>query len=198
MELKKLSEQAIPQFQEGISLLLSRWSALQMAVDNEWGGPNSRSIALQLASDIFNWFALSKELYIDDLEALLDDTMITLNTEAQDGSIEEIAEKLMIMHEECLEGNFGSIEKLRQAIHNTMPVRHIEQVANDDESTGNEDVDDVEDMDDEGASKMKVDAPTVSSNLIPEQAVKESRPQTTDEADGWVTVTSRKNRSRKN
>ncbi|GAB4835965.1 hypothetical protein Ancab_000884 [Ancistrocladus abbreviatus] len=115
MELK-LSQEAIPQFQDGISLLLSGWSALQMAVDNEWGGPHSRSIALQFASDIFNWFNLSKELYIDDLEALLDDTMITLNTEAQDGSIEEIAEKLMIMHEECLGGNYGSIEKLREAV----------------------------------------------------------------------------------
>ncbi|KAM0008058.1 putative pre-rRNA-processing protein TSR2 [Helianthus debilis subsp. tardiflorus] len=56
------------------------------------------------------------ELYDDELEDLLDDFMLSLNTEIVDGSIEEIAENLMIMHEECLEGNFASIGRLRQSI----------------------------------------------------------------------------------
>jgi pre-rRNA-processing protein TSR2 len=43
-------------FQEGIGLVLSRWSALRTAVENEWGGPHSHGKAQQLAADIFSWF----------------------------------------------------------------------------------------------------------------------------------------------
>jgi hypothetical protein len=30
-------------FQEGIALVLSRWSALRTAVENQWGGPYSHA-----------------------------------------------------------------------------------------------------------------------------------------------------------
>ncbi|GMH23746.1 hypothetical protein Nepgr_025589 [Nepenthes gracilis] len=189
MELKELPEAAIPKFREGISLLLARWSALQMAVDNEWGGPNSRTAAFQLASEIFDFFTLSKEtLYIDDLEDLLDKAMITLNTDVQDGSIEEVAEKLMVMHEECLEGNYGSVEKLREDVALAVTVRHIEQVANDeDEATINEDI-----------SNMILDAPELPQNSNPTQAAtNETKTQMMEETDGWVTVASRKSKGRK-
>ncbi|KAK2380324.1 pre-rRNA-processing protein TSR2 protein [Trifolium repens] len=101
-------------FQEGIGLVLSRWSALRTAVENEWGGPQSHSKAQQLAADIFSWFTQSNDqLYIDDLETLLNDATLSFNLVIQDGSVEEVAEKLMIMHEECLSGNFESVERLR-------------------------------------------------------------------------------------
>jgi pre-rRNA-processing protein TSR2 len=47
-------------FQEGIVLVLSRWSALRTAVENEWGGRNSHIKAQQFAADIFSWFTQSK------------------------------------------------------------------------------------------------------------------------------------------
>ncbi|KAF2316880.1 hypothetical protein GH714_042221 [Hevea brasiliensis] len=127
---KRLSAESLPIFQEGIFLILSRWSALQLAVENEWGGRGSGQLADQLGSDIFSWFTQSKEpLYIDDLENILDEGMLSLNTMIEDGSVEEVAEKLMIMHEECLEGNYNSIEKLRQAGPRTGAHQHIRQIA---------------------------------------------------------------------
>ncbi|KAL3621809.1 hypothetical protein CASFOL_034295 [Castilleja foliolosa] len=42
---------------------------------------------------------------------MLDDFMLSLNTEIGDGSSEE--KKMMVMHEECSEGNFDSIKKLK-------------------------------------------------------------------------------------
>ncbi|KAK9292880.1 hypothetical protein L1049_020861 [Liquidambar formosana] len=88
----QLSAEAIPQLKEGISLVLSRWSALQMAVVNEWGGRDSRSKSEQLAEDIFSWFSHFKEpRYVDDLENLLDEAMLSLNTMIEDGSIEEVS-----------------------------------------------------------------------------------------------------------
>ncbi|XP_074342132.1 uncharacterized protein LOC141679563 [Apium graveolens] len=118
----QLSEDAAFKLQEGIQLLLSQWSSLQVAVENEFGGPDSRRKSQQLPVDLFSWFTKSAgPIYIDDLENMLDDFMLSLNTELDDGSIEEISEKLMIMHEECLEGNFMSIERLRDAPRVSVP-----------------------------------------------------------------------------
>lgn len=101
---------------EGIALLFSRWTALQMAVDNGWGGPDSRCKEADFAAEVHDWFAAAdpNELYIDDLEELLDDRLgVFFWTVAEDGSVAEVAEKLMVMHEECLAGNFSSVERLR-------------------------------------------------------------------------------------
>ncbi|KAK3017487.1 hypothetical protein RJ639_005991 [Escallonia herrerae] len=53
MDQRVLSSNAAAQLWQGIDLLLSRWSALQMAVDKEWGSRDSGQIAQQLALDIF-------------------------------------------------------------------------------------------------------------------------------------------------
>ncbi|KAK3015467.1 hypothetical protein RJ639_006829 [Escallonia herrerae] len=53
MDQRVLSADAAAQLRQGICLLLSRWSALQMVVDNEWGSHDSRQIAQQLTLDIF-------------------------------------------------------------------------------------------------------------------------------------------------
>ncbi len=44
------------QFEEGVNLLFSSWTALCLAIDNEWGGPSSRQKAEQLYQDVLNWF----------------------------------------------------------------------------------------------------------------------------------------------
>ena len=56
----QLSEEATHHLQQGIVMLLSQWSALQMAVHNEWGGRQSSQLADQLALDIFSWFTHSR------------------------------------------------------------------------------------------------------------------------------------------
>lgn len=66
---KYLSAESGSIFREGIVLVLSRWSALQIAVENEWGGRDSRRKADLLASEIFNWFAQSTGTY--DLPAFV-------------------------------------------------------------------------------------------------------------------------------
>ncbi|KAJ9180228.1 hypothetical protein P3X46_008500 [Hevea brasiliensis] len=193
---KQLSAESLPIFQEGIFLILSRWSALQLAVENEWGGRGSGQLADQLGSDIFSWFTQSKEpLYIDDLENILDEGMLSLNTMIEDGSVEEVAEKLMIMHEECLEGNYNYIEKLRQAGPRTGAHQHIRKAADDD--SDEEEEEEEEDVDDR--SNMAVDAPPKfqsKANQVNMQV--DDGSQEAQGEDGWTVVSSRKNRSKKN
>ncbi|MBA0615011.1 hypothetical protein Godav_015212, partial [Gossypium davidsonii] len=77
-------------FLEGITVLLSRWHGLQMAVQNQWGGLDSFQKSQQLAADVFSWFIQSKAHRVENLENLLHESMLlSLNTEIEDGSIEE-------------------------------------------------------------------------------------------------------------
>ncbi|KAL5557498.1 hypothetical protein UlMin_039734 [Ulmus minor] len=193
---RQLSAESGSVFREGIGLVLTRWSALQLAVENEWGGRHSREKANQLISDTFSWFTESTDaLYIDDLEDMLGEALLSLNTEVDDGSIEEVAEKLIFMYEDCLDGNFQSIETLREANHQRVPVPHVEQVANEDE-------DDDEDGNivDQDSSMMIVNAPQTVSNSNPADMVADestSKPMAVAD-DGWEVVGSRQRRGKKN
>ncbi|KAH7864926.1 hypothetical protein Vadar_000043 [Vaccinium darrowii] len=194
-----LSADSAAQLRQGIDLVLSRWSALQMAVVNEWGGRDSLLKSHQLAADIFSWFTQSKEqLYIDDLEDMLDESMLSLNTEIDDGSVEEIAEKLMIMHEECLEGNYQSVQILREANPPAVVVPHIQGMNSDDDDNVDEDNNRRAENDD--SSGMLVDAPNFQSNQNHRDVmVDRPRPSEATEAeDGWTVVVPRWNRGTRN
>ncbi|KAF5465721.1 hypothetical protein F2P56_015703 [Juglans regia] len=99
--------EAVSHLREGISLLLSQWTGLQMAIKNGWGGHDSLQKSKQLATDILSWFFQSNaHLSLEDLENFLNESMLfSFNTEIEDGSIEEVAEQLMIMHEEYWHGS---------------------------------------------------------------------------------------------
>lgn len=88
-----------------VSMLLSRWNGLQMAIQNEWGGHDSHQKSEQLAYGIVSWFSQSKEPpNVEDLENLLhENLLLSFNTDIEDGSIEEVAEQLMNLHEEYLQ-----------------------------------------------------------------------------------------------
>ncbi|KAG9444672.1 hypothetical protein H6P81_016012 [Aristolochia fimbriata] len=88
---KILTKEAVTILGEGISLVVSPWTALRTAIEFEWAGRDSRQKSDQLASDILSWFAQTKEThYIDDLENILDECMIlSFNAKIEDGSVEE-------------------------------------------------------------------------------------------------------------
>ncbi|OWM74273.1 pre-rRNA-processing protein TSR2 homolog [Punica granatum] len=88
---------------EGIALLLSGWHGLQLAIENQWGGADSVQKYHQLIVDIFSWFSSRSKasLCVEELENVLHESMLlSFNTEIEDGSIEEVAEQLMILYEE--------------------------------------------------------------------------------------------------
>jgi pre-rRNA-processing protein TSR2 len=51
-----ISPQAAAALGEGIKLVFGRWTALQMAVENQWGGRESRAKADQFGESIYSWF----------------------------------------------------------------------------------------------------------------------------------------------
>ena len=55
-----ISAEASAALGEGIGLVFGRWTALQMAVENQWGGRDSRAKADNFAASILSWFCNSK------------------------------------------------------------------------------------------------------------------------------------------
>ena len=47
-------------FEEGAVLIFARWTALQLGVQNEWGGPKSAEKAQELLQDVIGWFYNTK------------------------------------------------------------------------------------------------------------------------------------------
>jgi len=58
-----ISPEAAAALGEGIRLVFGRWTALQMAVENQWGGRDSRAKADQFGESIHSWFCRTRGTY---------------------------------------------------------------------------------------------------------------------------------------
>ncbi|KAG2278618.1 hypothetical protein Bca52824_061173 [Brassica carinata] len=195
---------------EGIGLILSRWTAMRAAVDNGWGGRDSHLKAERTVSNVLDYFIRLKDptMGFDGLADILESGLNELNTVADDGSLEEVTETLLDLYYECLEGNYQRVE-LR--VTSSQTSARVVKVSNgndedgDDEESDDEDDDD-EDSDDEDdddedthmsndqSTDMMVDASEQSSNGKPE-AMPVDEPKADD---GWTVVPSRKNKGKRN
>ena len=61
-----------PAFETGVRILFSKWTALQLGVVNEWGGPNSKEKAEGIMEEVIEWFYKKKDHEMLDLADLLD------------------------------------------------------------------------------------------------------------------------------
>ncbi|GLC45758.1 hypothetical protein PLESTB_000501800 [Pleodorina starrii] len=156
-----LQPQSRPLFEEGARLIFSKWTALALAVENQWGGSNSAEKADLLLQDCLDWFYKKREHYVDELEEELDDAILhDFNVEAEDGSPHLVAEGLVKLYQELVGGSTTYLEQLR-----AMAAAGVQQskrqvvdldgtvVAEEDADMASSDDDDEEDdeMDTEGA-----------------------------------------------
>jgi len=185
-----LSAEGLSKFEEGVSLILSSWMALQMAVQNEWGGRDSRQKEQKFAADIVAWLTHSTETrYMDELEEMLDENMIlSFNTETEDGSLEEVAEQVMLLHEECLQGNYDMVSKLQISCSTVQPASQCQKLTE-------EDSQDQSSEEGEPGSEMEIDSDLKQQPEIVETVQSSTAGRLTEEADGWSVVQSRHRRS---
>ncbi|GFH08750.1 uncharacterized protein HaLaN_03768 [Haematococcus lacustris] len=116
-----LSPEAREQFETGARLLFLRWTALCLAVENQWGGASSAEKADWLLRESISWcyknkVILCSEHYADDLEEeLLDALLEDFNLEVEDGSALEIAQRLLKLFAECKVGSYSMVQELTAA-----------------------------------------------------------------------------------
>uniref|UniRef100_A0A7S4BXI1 Pre-rRNA-processing protein TSR2 homolog n=1 Tax=Chrysotila carterae TaxID=13221 RepID=A0A7S4BXI1_CHRCT len=85
--------------------VFASWSALGLAVENEWGGRESREKALALMERITSGLLSSEHVYVDDIESVLDQALLDdFNVEAEDESPRQVAEVLCKLHTEARAG----------------------------------------------------------------------------------------------
>ena len=124
MTTPAIPPKAIAYFELGVSLYLWRWQALTLAVENEWGGPDSADKRDWLAGTLSDLFTTnpSKEVDQEDVEdiatqVLNDEFSVVL----EDDSAYELSMQLTTCWRDCLAGDFSKIEVLREAFVSAKP-----------------------------------------------------------------------------
>jgi pre-rRNA-processing protein TSR2 len=103
-------------FIEGARIILNTWTALRIAVEQEWGGPLSQEKAAWLVDALVEHFDVEgKKVEKEDLEDILLDVMTReFNVYLEDESEREIASLLFDLYHECISGRTDLINKLRE------------------------------------------------------------------------------------
>lgn len=105
-EIESRHPQAVQYFKEGVGSVLRQWTALELAVHHQWGGPQSAERADELVAEIIELFLGPEKIYKDDIALLLEDYLDTnFCTICEDGSPEELGDLFCTMWRECIVGN---------------------------------------------------------------------------------------------
>lgn len=102
--------EAIRAFQEGTNSIFRQWTALELAVHNQWGGPTSSEKANAMINEVLGLFQGSQKIYKDDVSILIEDYVESeFNMVCEDGSPDEIGEIIVTMFRQCAEGDFSLV-----------------------------------------------------------------------------------------
>lgn len=100
-------------FELGVSMLVHSWDALDIAVANSWGGPDS--------AEKRDWITgIVVQLFKDDKvvdAALIEETLLyamldEFDTNVDDGTAAPIANSIIDLYTECAVGNYSTTETL--------------------------------------------------------------------------------------
>ena len=101
-------------FDLAISLILVRWPALTLAVNNCWGGPDSASKRDWLGGIISDLFASRPDVDEEDVEDVLAQVLgDEFDVQLEDGSEMEVAAEICAMRRLTARGDFGPVEEMK-------------------------------------------------------------------------------------
>lgn len=104
-----------------VHAVFAEWSALSLAVENEFGGRNSREKALGLLNRLVDGLISAAErganVYVDEIEQIIEVTLIDeFNEVAEDDSPRQVAEVLCTLYREAREGSSATADMLLQRV----------------------------------------------------------------------------------
>ncbi|KAI8639377.1 Pre-rRNA-processing protein TSR2-domain-containing protein [Parasitella parasitica] len=103
-------------FEEGTSYIFHNWTALKLAVEQDWGGVESVEKREWFIDTIVDHFGkLGKKLDIEEVEDILYQIMTDeFNVTLEDDSPYLVAKHLVSLYEQCVKGDFKEVERLRE------------------------------------------------------------------------------------
>ncbi|GAB5587724.1 rRNA accumulation-related protein [Umbelopsis nana] len=145
-------------FTEGLNYVLCSWSALKLAVDQEWGGPDSIEKREWMAETLVDYFgANAKKLDEFDVEDILIQIMSDeFHTDLEDGSAYAVSKHLVTMFNQCIHGDYSEVTKLREKVA-SRTQQPAGQAADNNEDSDSDDGDVGDEAEDEDA--MDVEEP---------------------------------------
>jgi len=205
---KALDETSANAFGRGLSGVFARWTALQLAVVNDWGGGGSDEKARAAEEEVLTWFLSRKrkdELELEDLlvEILGDD----FNVCCEDNSPAEVAKLAWAMYEQCAEGNYAMVEQIQATPLPRESIERSKRVEEDKRWTmnggGDMDVGDTSSDDENSSGGEGMDADGLADqlgeafNVRPNGDDSELRSSRSSRApviddDGWTTIPTRR------
>ncbi|KAF7727813.1 rRNA accumulation- protein [Apophysomyces ossiformis] len=168
-------------FHEGVRYIFESWTALTLAVEQDWGGVESADKREWMIDTIVDYFDKNgKKLDIEDIEDILIQIMNDeFHTMLEDDSAYLVAKHTVDLFHQCIKGNLTEVERLRtkQQSRSQTAASSRAKKEGDDSSDEGEDENDNDDEDDED---MDMDEDAGPSSRPPRGPI-------VDE-DGWETV----------
>ncbi|EPS35088.1 hypothetical protein H072_11493 [Dactylellina haptotyla CBS 200.50] len=104
-----------PLFESGMAILLNTWPALSMAVENEFGGPDSTDKRDWMCGAVADLFSSDPATDEDDLEGfLLQILEDEFETAVEDDSAFAVSQRVIFLRRQCAANDFSGVEALRQ------------------------------------------------------------------------------------
>ncbi|RUS20418.1 Pre-rRNA-processing protein TSR2-domain-containing protein [Endogone sp. FLAS-F59071] len=126
-------------FTDGVSCIFRAWTALKLAVDLDWGGPDSAEKRAWFVDIVVEQFQQKgKKLDAFELEDILsqimqDEFSVTL----EDDSAYAVSQHIVKIYNECIQGDYTSVNALRDMASSKAP--EASRAANDDSDGGDDD-----------------------------------------------------------
>ncbi|KAJ0393602.1 hypothetical protein P43SY_007644 [Pythium insidiosum] len=110
-------------FEYSVKLVLARWTALRMAMEGEWGGGDMRRKYEILLEEILHIYKYNKNVYADDMALNISEYVESeFGLVCEDGSVEEVAELMNSLAEECKKGQFDRVKQLHEQVQALIPI----------------------------------------------------------------------------
>ena len=92
-------------FARAVHVVFGEWTALRLAIENEWAGGGTRDRGLALLKRVLDGLLSTPVVYRDEIEGVLDLALVDdFNIEQEDDSPAEVAALLHTMHTEARAG----------------------------------------------------------------------------------------------
>lgn len=170
--------------------MIFSWPALSLAVQNQWGGPDSEGKREWLAGVISDMFTERPSTVAEDIEDTLAQVMDEeFEVVVDDGSIEETAEKIMRLHEATARGDFDVVDTLHAAWLEKKGSLAVKVQKGGNASDEEEDEDEEDEGDDDDDDVEMQDSPTAATAPQPKQ---KQEPEV--DAEGFTKVVTKKKR----
>ncbi|OMH86285.1 Pre-rRNA-processing protein TSR2 [Zancudomyces culisetae] len=105
-------------FVEGVDHVFTKWTALALAVKQEWGGPDSVAKRDWMVDAVVQEFDTKgtkiDQEYIEDLLLQIMEDEFECNIE--DGSERDVSALILQIYKQCIRGDFTLVDKLRSEI----------------------------------------------------------------------------------